>query len=54
MRNAGTQLIKFSILCLLSQNAVAQNLADWMSGNHGVGFRIPGGVNMETAVYDVE
>ena len=43
--------IVFGVIC---RTINAQNLADWMSGNHGVGFRIPGGVNMESAVYDVE
>ena len=31
----------------------AQLPTEWMEGKHGIGFRIPGGVNYETAAHTV-
>jgi len=46
-------IFTFSWLGLLV-TAAHGHQAEWMSGKHGIGFRIPGGVNMETAIYDVD
>jgi len=47
-------LITIWCIVLIANVACGQSTAAWMSGNHGVGFRIPGGVNMETCIYDVD
>ena len=46
-------LLCSSFLFLIGASS-AQNAhnADWMSGNHGVGFRIPGGVDFESCNYN--
>ena len=44
---SSARMILFVLLSLLVTKCHSQHAADWMSGNHGIGFRIPGGVNME-------
>ena len=43
--------IQFVLWSLIVAKCSSQHAADWMSGEYGIGFRVPGGVNFEVRIF---
>ena len=43
--------IQFVLWSLIVVKCSSQHAADWMSGEYGIGFRVPGGVNFEVRIF---